>query len=1033
MPHPLCLSRRLLAFVALCGAAAVAPPLEAQQLYTVRGRVLETGSQRPVSSVTIGIAATQIRTQSADDGTFTLIAPVPAGTYRLEMARIGYARETRNVTLAAERTVDLGTIELRPVSVQLSEVVVTGTGTPSERRQLGSTITSVEGDAVNDAPAAQSVDKALQGKVVGAVISQNNGQPGGGVSIRLRGTGSILGGAEPLIVIDGVIVENSSEALVGLGANANRGGAALSNSLADIAPGDIERIEVVKGAAAAALYGSRANNGVIQIFTKRGRQGTPQVTYRSEFSTAETPNRFQLNTSPVAGRGDILYGQPFRLGDTVRAVIGDTIARYDYQDQIFQRSNAVTQQLSVSGGNGGTSFYASANWRNETGIVRSTSLDNVNARASITQQLSPKFFFTVNGNYIRRQTNYVPEGEQTQGVITTLIFTPTSYNPAYNDTLGRFPYSPITGANPLDVIANWNAQSDVNRFIGGMNASWTPLPALTVSYLFGLDRGDEEFRYYQPARSTSASFTGSIQNPLRNVLRFNNDLTATYEMPVASSVTTTTSLGLRQTSERTNEVRAAAIGLSPGQVTVGAGGAAPAASQGISELRTLGGFIQERIGLNDRLFITGGLNYEGSSAFGADQRWQMFPRLGASWNVDQEPMWQNSALAGNISTFRLRAAWGESGGQPPSAYATFDNYNVSSRAGLPALIPGSVAGNADLKPERQREYEAGFDLGVLDNRASIDFTWYDKLSRDLVLSAPLPLSSGYSSQLQNVGELSNKGIEVALDAHLLRSERLGWRSRFSYAANRSRVEKLVGPSDTVIYGYLNAVAVGQPVGVFIGSYYPRDEDGNIVRNGRYDANCVPIEATVGIIVARARDPENPCRILRKFLGSPEPKFTLAWNNDFTIGRNVEVSFLLDGRFGNKVANFSRRISDYFGAGVNSSTEQCVSVGTPATIYCQQTLNTERHLLYEEFVEDGSFVKLREAAVRYTLDQPWVQQRLRMRSAVLSLAGRNLHTWTDYTGIDPEVNLFSANTVARGVEFGTSPIPRTYSFAVTLNF
>ena len=1023
MTHHLSLPRWLRRAVAVAGLAAAASPVAAQQPYSIRGRLVETTSQRPVTSATIVLAGTQVGTQSGDDGAFTLSTIVNPGTYRVDISRIGYGRVTRNITLGTETVVDLGTIEMRPVSVQLSEVVVTGTGTPSERRQLGSTVTSVAGDAVNDAPAAQSVDKALQGKVVGAVISQNNGQPGGGVSIRLRGTGSILGGAEPLIVIDGVIVENNSEALVGLGANANRGGAALSNSLADIAPGDIDRIEVVKGAAAAALYGSRANNGVIQIFTKRGRQGTTAVTYRAELATGTTPNRYKLNTSPLAGRGDVLYGGA--------AAIGDSVDRYFYQDEIFQRSTSVSNQLSASGGNGGTSFYASANWRNESGIVRSTSLDNVNARASITQQMSPKLFFTLNGNYIRRQTNYVPEGEQTQGVITTLIFTPTTFNPAYNDTLGRYPYSPVIGTNALDVIANWNAQSDVNRFIGGFNANWTPLPALTISYLFGLDRGQEAFQYFQPARSTGAAFTGSIQNPVRDVNRFNNDLTATYEAALSTALQTTTTVGLRQTAERTDEVRASATGLSPGQETVGSGGASPGAGQTITELRTLGGFVQERLGFGDRFFVTGGLNYEGSSAFGEDERWQMFPRLGASWSIDQEPMFDGSTISDYVNTLRVRAAWGESGGQPPSAYGRFDNYVVSSRAGLAALIPGSRAGNANLKPERQRELEAGFDIGVLEDRAALEFTWYDKVSRDLVLAVNLPLSSGFSDQLQNVGEISNKGIEVGLDTRPVQTERFAWRSRLSYARNRSKVEKLVGPNDTLIYGYFNAVTVGQPVGVFYGSYYPRDEDGNIIVTGRLDASCNPIAGTEDIIVSRARGTN--CTILRKFLGSPEPKYTLAWNNEVDIGKNIQLSMLLDGRFGNKVANFSRRISDYFGAGVNSSNEECVTAGTPATVYCQQTLNTERHLLYEEFVEDGSFVKLREAAIRYTLDQPWVQQRLRVRSAQLTLAGRNLHTWTDYSGIDPEVNLFSANTVARGVEFGTSPIPRQYAFGVTLNF
>lgn len=1010
------------ALVLGCAAAGAAMPLGAQQSYTFRGRVIEAVTLRPLPGVNVRLSGTRLGTQTAADGDFVFQAAAQPGSYTLEFAHIGHGRVSRPVVLGAETDMNLGTVELRQAAVQLSEVVVTGTGAPTERRQLGSTVTSVSGEEVNQAPAAQSVDKALQGKIVGALISQNNGQPGGGISIRLRGTGSILGGAEPLIVIDGVIVENNSEALVSLGANAGRGGAALTNSLADIAPGDIERIEVVKGAAAAALYGSRANNGVIQIFTKRGRQGDARVTYRVEGARGEAPRRYDLNMSPTSGRGDVLFvrGAP---------AFGKPITRYDYQDQIFQTATALTNQLSVNGGSEATTYYASALWQNETGIMRSTGLNNVNARASLTQQISPKLFFTLGGTYVQRETNFVPEGEQTQGVITTLIFTPTSFNPAYDPNLGRYPYSPILGTNPLDVIANWKAEDNVNRFIGSFNSTWTPLASLTVNYLFGFDRHNETFTYFQPARATSAAFRGSVQNPTRAIQRFNNDLTATFEARALDAFQTTTTLGFRQTSDYTDEVRAAALGLSPGQTTVGGGGATPAASQGIVELRTLGGFLQERIGIADRLFVTGGLNYEGSSAFGREQRWQLFPRLNASWNIDQEPYWQNSFLSGAVSTFRLRAGYGESGGQPPSAYSIFDNYIVASRAGLPALVPGAGAGNTDLKPERQREYEGGFDAAFLDNRASLEFTLYHKRTKDLVLGVPLPLSSGFSTQLQNVGVLSNRGMEVSLHGTVAEIGALRWSSRLNYAHNRSRVEKLVTENDTLVYGYFNAVAVGQPVGVFYGSYYPRDAQGNRVVTGRIGAGCAPIGGTEGIIVSRARGAN--CTILRKFLGNPEPKFTLGWSNDFNLGANTQVSFLLDGRFGNKVANFSRRISEFFGAGAANASERCV-VGTNTLTYCEQTLNIERHLLYEEFVEDGGFVKLREAAVRYTMNQPWIRE-LGPQSVTVSLAGRNLYTWTDYTGIDPEINLFSANTVARGVEFGTSPIPRMYALGLTVNF
>ncbi|CAN5784642.1 SusC/RagA family TonB-linked outer membrane protein [soil metagenome] len=988
--------------------AAFAAPAQAQEAYTIQGRVVDSMTQQPLPNVSVTLRGTQIGTLTNSEGRFNLIARVQPGTQTLRFSLIGRGEATRALDFGAARTVQVGDVALQPSAVQLDEIVVTGTGAPTERRALGNTIATVSGTEVNEAPGAQSVDKALQGRIPGAVITQNNGQPGGGISIRLRGTGSILGGAEPLIVIDGVIVENNSAALVSLGANAGRGGAALSNSLSDLAPGDIERVEVIKGAAAAALYGSRANNGVIQIFTRRGTQGRPQVTYRSELSSSTAPNRYQLNESPLAGRGDVVFGGA--------SAMGAPVTRFLYQDDLFQRGNAVVNQLSASGGTEGSTYYASANWRNESGILRGTGLSNVNTRANLTQRLADWVEVSIGGNYIQRNGNYMPEGEQAQGVITTLIFTPTTWNPAFNPAIGRYPYSPLLGTNPFDVIENWRAEQDVNRFIGNFGVTMTPIQNLTINYLFGLDRSNETFTYFQPPRATSPAFAGLIQNPVRNIERFNNDLTANYVVDLDNAIQSTTTIGFRQTVDHTNEVRAAAGDLPPGQTTVG--GATQFASQGIVEIRTLGGFIQERIGLNNRIFLTGGLNWDASSAFGEAVRWQLFPRLGASWVVHEEPFFEGMRMGGALSTLRLRASYGETGGQPPSAYTRFDNYNDVARGGRAGLTPSAVSGNPNLRPERQRELEGGFELGLFENRASLDFTAYTQRTHDLVLSVPLPLSSGYSSQLQNIGELSNRGIELGISTINVDRATFGWNSRIAYAANRERVDRLVTANDTILFGYLNYVMEGQPVGVFYGPVYPRDAQGNIIL-GRPG-----VAGSEGLIAHRARAADGT--ILREILGSPTPDFTLSMTNDFTVGENLSLSFLLDGRFGNEVANFSRRISEFFGAGARNEDEVCL--GT----VCQYTLNSERHLLYEEFVEDGSFVKLREAALRYRIDQPWTR-RMGAGGVTLSLAGRNLHTWTNYTGIDPEVNLFSANTVARGVEFGTSPIPRSVSVGLTVNF
>jgi len=283
---------------------------------TIRGRVTDAATGTPLPGVRVFVDGTRLGAQTGPDGIY-IISAAPAGPGFVVTRRVGYAPDRVSVTVASGGTVTQDFV-LLSAAVTLSEIVVTGVAAPTTKRQLGNTIETVSGEQIAAAPGVTSIDQALQGRVTGAVISENSGQPGGGISIRLRGTNSILGGAEPLYVIDGVIVDNSSEALVSLSGNAPRGNQALSNRMADFDPADVDHIEVLKGAAAAALYGARANNGVIQIFTKRGQSGRPRVSGSAEVTWGATPKRYSLNMSPNAGYTDVLFGGAPAIGAPIK-------------------------------------------------------------------------------------------------------------------------------------------------------------------------------------------------------------------------------------------------------------------------------------------------------------------------------------------------------------------------------------------------------------------------------------------------------------------------------------------------------------------------------------------------------------------------------------------------------------------------------------------------------------------------------------------------------------------------------------------
>lgn len=1000
------------ALLLFASSALFPPEADAQQRdYRIRGEVIDASAGRPLSGVSVQVRGTRYGALSGDDGSYVIEATLEPGSYTLEFRLIGRKRATRQIPLGSTADVSVERVSLEATAVELQDIVVTGTGAPVERLAVGNTVATITGDEVNAAAGADAIAEALQGRLNGAAVNLTTGQAGGGVSVRLRGTSSILGGAEPLYVIDGVIVDNSSSALVSLSANAGRGGAALSNSVSDLVVGDIERIEVLKGAAAAALYGSRANNGVIQVFTKEGGGGEPRLTIESSAFMSQTPARYDLNDHPRAGLADVIWGGADSIGAPVQ--------RLNLQDRLWRKGLSYKTKASISGGSGTTSYYLGGSWSDEEGTLVSNDAQNLSLRAKLSQAVGDILHVSAGATFVDADRSWVPTGEQVEGTLTNVIFTSTAWDFRFDENLGRYPHSPILGANPLDVVNNWEAPQGKTQFIGSLQATLRPTEALSLRYVAGLDDYRQEQRYFQPPQSMSPSFTGSVQNPVRLSRQFNNRLTATHVADLGASLGLESTAGFRFTQDRGEVVRAGARDLPPGQNLVS--GATQFASQGISKFRTLGGFLQERLSIRDRLYLTAGLNAEASSAFGQEERLQYFPRGSLSWLLHEEPFWREGGLGDLFSTFRIRAAYGETGGQPPGIYSRFNNYADVNYAGRAGLVASSQAGNPDLKPERQKEWEAGLEAGLFDDRAVLELSYYDQTTEDLVLPIDLPPSRGVQTRFENIGELTNRGVEAALTTVNVDGENVSWRTRISLSANRNEVTNLVTASDTIFGGYLNIVAEGQPVGMFYGWYYERDAQGNIV-----------IDENTGL-GKRARGPNDTP--LKKVLGNPEPDFIASLSNTVRVGDRLTLDVLFDGRFGNDVANFTRRITEFFGTDevVEKEIERAIArKSNPDLQPLKYTLNVARILNYEEYIEDATYVKLRELSLRYDLGSA-AAGLLGARGASLRVAGRNLVTWTDYSGLDPEINMFGFHTIARGVDFATVPVPRTFVASLSLNF
>ncbi len=1007
------LVRRAWCAVGLLLAAPMAVSAQAAT-GTVRGKVTEASSGRGLADAQIQVVGTRVGTLSQATGEYVLTA-VPVGARVIQIRRIGFQPVNRTIQVLAGATVTVDAA-LSVSAINLSEVVVTGTASPTEKRRVGTSIATVDSTVVSKAQAV-TVDQALQGKIAGAQISQNSGGPGGGgISVRLRGTNSFIAGSDPLYIIDGVIVDNGSAQLADLGGRSNP-----QNRLADINPADIDRIEIIRGAAAAALYGSRANNGVVQIFTKRGLIGKPRVTFSSRIASNELREQQPFNFYPFD-------------------VNGNPIARFNLQDDIFRRSPTYEQNLTIEGGNDQTRYFVSVNSTEDQGIIRSTESRRQGARLNLQQQLSSTLIANVSTNFINTRNQFQAFGEQNDyGIMGSLFFAPTQTD--FRPVNGIFPLPPALGTNPLLAIARIRNPQTINRFIGSAKLTWTPVPKLLVDYTAGLDNSAFEQRQFIPRGAvlgTGPLSTGQSQSVYQNTRVLNQDLVSSYSWNPGSDFEWKTTAGLNYTQQTINLTQSGANGLAPVGELVNAG-SIKFGTQLITQLRTLGFFGQQELAAWNKLFLTAAIRYDASSTFAPAERWQAFPKLSASYVLrENEP--------GLLNSVRLRSALGWAGSQPGAnnAYSQYVLYGNTAFGGRPGFQNDITFGNEALKNERAREWEVGTEIGALGGKVGLEATYYDRLVSDLLFFRPLPTSTGFSRQFSPIGTMSNKGVELLVRTVNLDRPNLRWESTVTYTRNRNNVESLDILDFQSAGGYPNRIRSGEPVGVFYGSYAARNcVTGALLVDslGRYRRSNQTADMGATLAARRAISGGTCNDSLNAVIGDPNPSWLGSLLNEFTIGKKLRIRGLLDGSFGNDILNLSTRAQN---AGIASNSKEyereLLPYGDPRKL--APNFNGRTQGIFEYWIEDGSFVKLRELSASYTVD--WAPVKKLFRDGIdLTVSGRNLWVWTKYTGYDPEVSVFGTNagglgsvqtTAAdRGIDFGGYPIPRVWSVSARFTY
>jgi TonB-linked SusC/RagA family outer membrane protein len=1010
----------------------------------ISGRITDE-QNAPLPGMTVIVKNTKLGTKTDPDGRYTLSANLQPGNYTLAFSGIGYSPKESVLVISDAAGTYTQNIQLIASVSKLDEIVVTGTSEGTTRRQLGNYISTVKADELNKGGTG-NVLAALQGKTAGAQITQNSGDPSGGISVKLRGISTISGSTEPLYIIDGVIIDNSTTRVTnadpsyGTGsAGDNFVGSVGQNRMSDINPADIERIEVLNGAAAAAIYGSRANAGVVQIFTKKGSIGAPVVNFSTSFSVNQLRKKLEVNNAPTKFGGSPDESTQNIL--TPATVTTTPVKRYDYQDYIFRTGVGTDNNVSVAGGKDKTKYYASASYFYNQGIIRNTDFSRYSFRRNQDPARYSGISVYASLNYVYSQSNEKPDGNTFYSPMNSVTIIGNYYDIQQRNSFGQLLKVGERGrVNPVSVIEDFKQQQHVGRVIAGTGIKLRPIKNLTIDYRLGIDNYNQEGTTFMPAfaYSVSPGFFGGgpdldpAQNGYasagnNNSFMINHDLNATYNWDINDKLSSVTQVGYSVQYQRMHYTLEQGRGLPPFvQTSDRATTIIPGADQR-TEISISGEFIQQNFKYRNQLFLTGALRVDGSSVFGVDERNQLYTKLSGSYVLSGTDYWANSSVAKWWDLLKIRAAYGESGnltGIP--AYGRYNTYNATAFIGASSFQSPGTYTNPDVKPERQKELEIGTDMAFLNNRISLSVNYYKKRVEDLLISRAIAPTNGYSFYLNNIGTLQNSGVEVVLNVTPVKTNNFTWNLTAIYNRNKNKAVD-IGQS-LILYNTVGGapigIANGEPIGFFYGTFFARDNNGNVLNTPagipvtERGTQNGPLTYTV------ARDPATGLPptaqpALNKKIGDPNPDYTGTLTTDLQykkLGLHIQV----DAVQGVDVFNADFRTRQ----GVdNGKVAEMENKGLVPRGFIAGNYNIQ-----EWRIDDGSFVKLREVSLSYDFGKLKGFSNLSV-----SLGGRNLISWDNYKGYDPEINSGGQSSVLRGIDFGAVPIPRSYNLSLRAKF
>ena len=953
----------------------------------ITGRVSGEGGE-PLLGASVQVVGTALGSYTNESGEFAITAP--AAEVGLRFRRLGYKGTV--VTVPSNQTEVNVTLQ-RDV-LQLEEQVITGEATTVARQNLANDVATVTSEDLTRVP-APTIENVLQGRLAGATVQANSGAPGGGMQVQLRGITTINASIDPLYVVDGVLMSNDA---ISSGANAitnAAGGGNASNQdnpvnrMADLNPNDIERIEVLKGASASALYGSKAANGVIVITTKRGTVGRPQFTVTQRVGVFDLSNKLGSRAWTLA---DALGAFNPDDDPDVEAEITRQFnnGKLDLEEELYGENDLSYETIaSARGASGQTSFFLSGLLKRDAGIMRGTGYTKRSLRANVAQGIGSRVTLDVTSNLVHALTQRSLSNNDNSGTSYYMVL---PFTPSFADLEpvdGIYPDNMFERSNPLETRDKLLNDENVYRFSGSANLKWSAIASerqnLTFSLIGGADQFNQKNDIISPRDLEFEPQDGLPGTLVRgNANSVNSNFAASFVhqfYPSSRLFSATTSAGVQRSRVRQSTGLVTVRDVLPGQGNIDRGSNA-VVEENQELTNDFAIFAQEEVlAFDERLLVTVGGRAERNSNNGDREKFYLFPKASASYRITE--------LSDFFNEIKLRAAWGRSGNQPLYGMK-FTTYTSGSYEGQNALQTDLIAGDPDIKPELQTEIEGGIDATFWGGRSSLTFSVYQKSIEDLILQRTAAPSSGFQTQLINGGELRNRGVEAEFAVTPLRTSNLSWIARATFTLNRSEITSLPVPT-------FQTGGFGTSLGALQ------------IEEGESATQIVGNDTLGGELITRK-------------LGDVSPDFQLGFANEFTWG-NWRLFGLIDWKQGGDMINLTELLYD---AGGNS--EDFEEGGRRITDWAVVGLT-------RPYIQDGSYVKIREITLSYSLPENLAGLLFRgqARGARIELSGRNLFTFTDYRGVDPEVSNFGNQAIARNIDVAPYPPSRSLFFTLGVDF